>query len=492
MDFAASSLEWKLTSPKGFALLTASHLQRQICQLLDGLLVDEIPNIGASCVGVKPREVAVVAGVRGGKSLIAAAAILHWSQVVDCSMLGPGDIPRIPILSVKKDEAHVIFQHLLGRLRESAVFREVLIGEPKAEQCMLRHPSGRPIEVKIVAGARSGASLTARWMAGCVFDEFPRMHGSSDGSVINWDDSRGVVQHRLLPGAQALHIGSPWAPFGPAYEMVKRCFGHPSEEIVVVRAPSYELNQEWWTPERVERAKSLPTYRTDVLAEFASPEEMFFPMELLQRCTRTERLPEHGHEYVAMMDPATRGNGWTLLIGTREGKVRKVVRAKEWRGTETEPLSSRKVLAEIAEICAPYKITRIHSDQYMGDALADIAREFGLNVIQWRPSEGERVSYFMTLRRWMEESELEIPEEIVGDLVQVQKVPTTSGVSIRLPLTNDKRHCDYAPSLMLFAAQAVKDVRTVANNGVAHPGSVMVKMRQNAMKRYGKKGAFDW
>jgi len=487
---AASSahLEWKLTSEFGFGLTTASELQRNICQLLDGRLRGAIRQIEADVTDLRPRECAVVAGVRGGKSLIAACSIVHWSQIADCSQLGAGEIPRIPILSVRKDEAQVIFQHLIGRVRESVAFRGLLIGEPTAEACFLRHPTGRPIEVKIVAGSRAGSSLTARWMAGGVFDEFPRMHGSEDGSVVNWSDSRAVVQPRLLPNTQILHIGSPWAPFGPAYEMVQKRFAHPGADLVVVRAPAYELNPVWWTPERVEEAKMLPSYRTDVLAEFASPEEMFFPADLLQRCVRPERLPEPRHTYVASMDPATRGNGWTLLVATRAGNVRKVVRAAEWRGSEAKPLSSRTVLEEIAATLKPYGVTTVHTDQYMGDALTDLARQVGLTLIQWRPNERQRAEWFFSLRRWMEDGNLEIPEAIMGDLVRVEKVPTTSGVSFRLPLTNDGRHCDFAPSLMLLAGQYLDDVR----KEMAHVDPEVVRMVAAAKRRYGRRKDSDW
>lgn len=488
MNVASWTLERKLCSPHGFGLTTASELQRNVCKLLDGRLAGTITQIAADVTGIRPRECAIVAGVRGGKSLIAACHVLHMSQIADCSQLGPGEIPRIPILSVRKDEAQVIFQHLIGRVRESVAFRHLLIGEPTAESCFLRHPTGRSIEVKIVAGARAGSSLTARWMAGGVFDEFPRMHGSEDGSVVNWSDSRAVVQPRLLPRTQILHIGSPWAPFGPAYEMVQKRFAHPASDLVVVRAPAYELNPHWWTPERVEEAKRLPSYRTDVLAEFASPEEMFFPADLLQRCVRPERLPEPRHTYVASMDPATRGNGWTLLVATRAGNVRKVVRALEWRGTESKPLSSREVLKAIAETLKPYGVSTVHTDQYMGDALTDLAREVGLTLIQWRPNERQRAEWFFSLRRWMEDGNLEIPDAILGDLVRVEKVPTTSGVSFRLPLTNDGRHCDFAPSLMLLAGQYLDDVK----EQVAHVDPNAAQMFAAAKKRYGRRKGLDW
>ena len=88
----------------------------------------------------------------------------------------------------------------------------------------------------------------------------------------------------------------------------------------------------------------------------------------------------------------------------------------------------------------------------------------------------------------MEDSQLEIPETIVGDLVRVVKVPTTSGVSFRLPLTSDGRHCDYAPSLMLLAGQYLDDVKP--EEKPVHPE--VTKMREAARKRFGTRGERDW
>lgn len=488
MNTATAPLEWKLTDPAAFGLTTASKLQRDICKLLDGRLRETIKATGnVSCAGLRPKELAVIAGVRGGKSLIAACHALHMSQIVDVSKLGPGEIPRIPILSVFKDEAYVIFQHLLGRVKASEVFRDLLL-EELSDSCLLKHPTGRPIEVKIVAGARAGTSLTARWMAGCVADEFPRMHGSADGAVINWSESRAVVLPRLLPNAQMLHIGSPHAPFGPAYEMVQERFGKPGRDLVVIRAPSYELNPHLWTPELVEEYRSTPSFRTDIMAEFASPVELFFSAELLEKCVRPQRQPEPRCSYVAALDPATRANGWTLVIGSRRGNVRRIVRAVEWRGSSDKPLSPREVLREIAETVKPYGITSLYSDQWSGDALNDLSAEFGLSILQCRPTEAEKVHRYFSMKRWMEESQFEIPREVCADLVRVQKAVTTTGVAVRLPLTNDGRHCDFAPSLMLVAAAYIEDVK--ADVIPIHPD--VVKMREAARLRYGTKRGEQW
>jgi hypothetical protein len=242
---ALSSLEWKLTDPLAFGLTTASPLQRAVCRVADGVPLGSLAFDGTVIQGIRdvhglpserPREVFVVSGIRTGKSLSAACNAFHMAVTCDVSSLRPGEIPRVSVVSLKKDLADVIMNHLVGSVQASPLLRPFLIGTPTADGLMLRHPTGIPVEVCVVAGSRAGSSLVARWSAGCIFDEFPRMVGGDDG-VVNWDDSRAAVIQRLLPGCQLWHIGSPWAPYGPAYEAVTEFHGKPSAQRIVIRAP---------------------------------------------------------------------------------------------------------------------------------------------------------------------------------------------------------------------------------------------------------------
>lgn len=493
-----SSLEWKLTDRHAFGLTTASDLQRAICRVADGrplgdlrsskvvrrafVNVDDLPT-------VKPREMAILSGIRTAKSLISACAAFHMTQTCDVSQLGPGEIPRVSVVSLQKDLADVVFGHLVGRAQASPLIRPLIMGEPSTDAIHFRHPTGRPIQVKVVAGSRAGATLVARWSAGAIFDEFPRMIGGDDG-VVNWNDSRDAVLLRLLSGAQIWDIGSPWAPYGPAYELVTEFLGKPSAAMVVVRAPAPDMNPVYWTPERVEKAKADPdVYRTDVLAEFATAEEALFSAESVDRCTRKTQLIVPfvpGQTYYAAMDPATRGNGWTLAIGTRTGGKTQVVRADEWVGSRHEPLDPSEVLAEIAGILANYGLTSVDSDQWMGDALITLGRQVGLNVIQWRLTDRERAERYLAIRTRMDSNELEFPPvpKMRTDLLHVRKRLTPGGMNVVLPQTSDGRHCDWAPTLMLVLSRLLPDPVPVK---LLNEDLETKRMREHVLAKWGKK-----
>jgi hypothetical protein len=290
------NLERMLTDKGLFGLVTASPVQRAICRIIDGrplgLLAhdpDVINAVGgpdaiaALPVDGRPTEVDLYSGVRVGKSLMAAALACRAALSVDVSGLRSGEVARVSIVSLRTDLAKVVYQHLVGSVLASPHLRTLLVGEPREGdgEIVLRHPSGAAVEIKVVAGARAGSSLVARWSAGVIFDEKPRMLGAGDDAVVNYDDAAGAIEGRLLPGAQIIGIGSPWAPWGPAFEDMQKDFGKPTRHKVVIRAPAYVLNSTWWTDKRCAelREKNPRAYRTDVLAEFAESAAGVFSQE---------------------------------------------------------------------------------------------------------------------------------------------------------------------------------------------------------------------
>jgi hypothetical protein len=481
----ALTLEALLTSRHGFALTTASPLQRAVCRIIDGLPLGELASREEvrSAIGdvdglptAPPAEVLILSGIRTAKSLSAAATAVRASQTCDVSGLGAGETPRVSVVSLTVDLSKVVFDHIVGNVLARPALKALLIGEPTADTVTLRHPSGRAVDIKVVAGARAGASLVARWSAGCIFDEAPRMIGSDDG-VVNYDDCRAAVIGRLLPGAQVISIGSPWAPFGPIYERVMERQGKPGPDLVIVRAPAHHMNPVHWTPQRIEelRAKDPQVYRTDILGEFADPETSLFSsaeLELVTRAAPAVVPPEDGHYYAAAMDPATRGNSWTLCIATRkwtdDGLRSKdvVVLAKQWTGSKLAPLSPNAVLKEIAALCRQYRMTYASTDQYAADALRDLARQHKLHL-RIEPMTAQRnVDVYEGLRAKLADGRVELPPDATlrADLLSVRKRVTQSGVRIELPRTSDGRHADFAPAIALVLDQPIRepDVRAPA------------------------------
>jgi len=474
---AVITTEAILTSPRGFGLTTATRLQRALCRVVDGLplgdlsdvpeLEDAVGNIEALANCGLPFEVHVLAAIRTAKSLIAAAKIVQLSQTVDVSGLGDGDIVRIPLAALKIEGTRPVMSHLVKNLQAKPLLRALIIGEPKRTGVVLRHPSGRPIEVTPIPIDRAGGSALSVWNAGIIVDEEPRMLGATDG-VKNWDHLRQAVLGRILPGGQFLGIGSPWAPFGPIYKMVVEHWGRPTKDLVVFRGRGPAMNPSWWTPKRMaDLERRDPTaFRTDCLADFADVEDsLFFAVEV----EAAERqgpvfLPFNPDAiYVAAMDPATRSNGWTavlLEITFQSDGARRVRVAwhRQWLGRRGSPLSPASVLRELAGELSRYSVTTVTTDQFSVDAIRDLASNVGLRVRERTISGPLKVEMFDELHALVASGQIELPPDALmrGDLLSVRKRVTQNGLAIDLPKTRDGRHADYAAALALGVHVAPK------------------------------------
>ena len=466
-----------LTGSKGFGLTSATNVQRAVCRVVDGLPLGDLASdpaviralggkdasaVPASLLApvVQPRKVFYIAGIRGAKTETIAAHAVRSALSVNVSRLGAGEVPRYSILSTSLDIAKVAFSdHLVGKIQASPVLRGLVLEEPTSDSILLRHPSGRPVEIKIVAGARAGATLVARWSAGMAADEAPRMHG--DEAVVNFSDSVRAVEGRLLPGAQILAFGSPWAPDGPVYDTAITRWGLPGADLVVIRARGYDLNPTHWTPEAcAELLRTSPdTYRTDVEAEFADADAALYASVEVERAQRKglDELPRAaGRTYLAAMDPATRGNAWTLAIGHEEGDRLVIDLARQWQGTKAAPLDPRTVLAEQAVLLGAYDLDEADTDQLGYDFAAALADNAGIQLVLVAWTAANKVQAFEALRRRLAVNGLELPPDPVvrADLIAVRKRITTTGVTIHLPDTGDGRHADYAPPLARLASRA--------------------------------------
>lgn len=464
-------LETLLTSVEYFGLTTASPTQRAVCRVLDGLPLRELaqdPDVQAALGGVdalktlpssRPKLFTLLCGIRSGKSLIAAACIVRAALTCDVSHLGPGEIPRAAIVSLTRDTAKPTWDHVYGRVLASPVLAKLVVGKPTADALVLRHPSGRHVEICVVAGAKAAGTLVARWLAGAIFDEAPRMNGAEEG-VVNLDDQLTGIAGRLLPGAQVILSGSPWAPFGVCYNLLEQHFGKPSANVVVLRATGPMMNPSIWTPERCAELKlrDPDAYAVDVECQFLDQESGLFSLSDLEECRREHPMvgtAQDLHYYCAAIDPGFRSNSFTLIVleKSRAGVLR-VMLAKQWTGSQAQPLSPKLVFAEIAGLLAPYRITSVHSDEYAAEALTDIAADAGLWLVRHKTTQRSKLEQFTLLRALVADRMIEFPpdRQLVRDLASVRKRTTTTSVAIHLPQTADGRHADFAPAIALAVA----------------------------------------
>ncbi len=310
MTFSTEDL---LTSPAVFGLATASNVQRAWCRALDGVPIGDLANDpdvirafgGTIPDPVRAREALLILAIRSAKSMTAAAKAIEWSQTVDVSACSASDIVQIFVVGLKLSGTRQVMSHVLTAVKKPAL-RRLVIGEPSTNMIVLRHPTGRPIEIAPTVLDRAGGSATSVWCAGAIVDEAPRALGEDD-AVRNLDHFTQTVLGRLLPNAQLLEIGSPFAASGPIYETVTQRWGRPGRDVLVVRAPGPIANPSWWTTERCAelREKKPQAYETDVLGNFGATELDAFDHEQVLACFKRQPSPDaYFHPPTAVIDVA--------------------------------------------------------------------------------------------------------------------------------------------------------------------------------------------
>lgn len=479
------TLERLLVHPRAFGLDTATPVQRAICRVADGLPLGDLANdhtvvrtfggpiAMAALPTTKPTELYVVAAIRCGKSMLSAALAFRAAMCTDLSHLAKSEVARVSVVSLDRDKAKIVMEHLMGALqRPGSALRRHLMRNPKPtdERIRLRREDGRRVDIVVAAGRRGGGSLVSRWTVAAIFDEAARMLGQEDG-VVNFDDMRKSVIVRLgLIGGQLVAVTSPWAARGPIYDATQENWGRPSKDLVVVRATGPEMNPVLWTPAAVEleRTRVNGAYETDVLGEFVDPENGWLSAAECRVATRQVPLEtphEIGVSYTAAMDPAVAGNAWTLVIvGKRpseDGQESRnkyfVALARQWQGTPGQPLKARAVFAELAPLLASYKLNSVHSDRWGGSLMAEIGDYGGVTVDVSRDTAEETSRHHNDLRTLLLDGRLELPphQMLQADLLSMRKRLLPGGqVKYIAPVTRDGRHADYADAIVLAVARA--------------------------------------
>jgi hypothetical protein len=485
------SLERMLTAPQVLGLPASAH-QRLACRAIQGGKLPHVAPMSRWGPEVEertgsrymlgpvehleqPRVVYLIVGVRTGKSLIAALSAIKAGLSCDLSGLRhTNEAVRVSVLSLRKDLAQVIREHIDGIIERSPLLQQLVIpGATDADRISLMHPTGRRIEIMVVAGARTGAAVVSRWSAGVIVDEAPRFAGANDAKV-NFEDLMSASLTRLVPGAQFLAIGSPWAAYGPVYDAVQKYWRRPADGTLVIRSAAPPWFMGWWTPQLIDEIRESPqgpvSYKADVLGEFVELATDALSAADIEACRGHEQMLPFNPTlvHVAGMDPGMRRNAWTLVIARwaevtlpepdDKGKPVKaaqleVVLVRQWLPPPDGALDPEGVLAEMAPLLASYGVSTVYTDQHCAVPIRTLAQQRGLMAAQVDLTQDEKIQLIGELSAKLALRRAWLPDDaqLCDDLKRVRRIATsgTRGLRIELPQTGDGRHCDYVPALML-------------------------------------------
>lgn len=519
-----------LLTHKDYWAVPARPVQRAKCRLFEGLPLgselesdpDVIKMMGGDAKrrgpeGKRPFEVLDISAIRIGKSLFAGAFIFWLSQTVNLDQTIKSDIVNIFIVALKIDGCKAVLKHLLTPMLEKPALKRFLVDDPKditlggavKNGLKIKHPSGKIIEVKCIPLDRAGGSGVSVFCAGVVVDEYPRMAGDGVKSV---DDFRAAVLGRFLPGGMYLATGSPWQPFGPAYDLVEKHFGRESEEvtegdIAVLRtsAESFLDRTPFWTEEKRKRLerKNPTAYKTDYLADFADGGITVFSATSIEAAWSRPPIPGRAARPALFADPsALRRDYWAVAVGGwvypeenyedifvveelgdtpthgrgqvvagRNGWVRiledqygrpikrtdnakpkpwfKIYDIKSWN-KDTKATTS-DLLKTVGDMGRQYGCTDFHFDGYEQLTLSEMIRREGLKPVVHSWSGKDRKTEVVDyLRTLFVEGRVELPKhpQLKNELLRMQ-AKTTPGGSYQYVVTGTGGHGDHASCLMI-------------------------------------------
>ena len=481
---AGLTLEELVTAPD-MAAFPASPVQRALCRVADGKPVDDLLSpeqqsyhLGAPRFSAlaRPRTVVLRTGVRAGKSLIAACALIlsiltcQFRRVpIDGEQPGadglvgvrPGELVRALIVAPLLKLSRSPLFHLIATMRASPVLAPLLV-RAGTESCVIRRPDGNEVTIELVAASSGGANLRSTWLAGIIFDEAD-FHDGEDGAVNLPDNYRAAVT-RMLPGAQVWIPSSPWADEGPFYEMFNAAFGRPGRALAFhssTRAMNPTLDREDEAAER-KRDPDNAAREYDAIP-LKSGSSLFFPNDALVLAVDEKRpmhLPANGATHYAGADIGLRKNSSALGIAreSADGKKVELVYHEEVRPEPGAPLKPSEVINGFGQKCQEYGAGSMRGDSYYADAAHEhLGALKGRSVVydEWAPTMDAQAEAFTLFRTLMQESKLSLPNDprLLQQIraVRARKLPGGK-VGIRLP-KQGAAHGDLLMAVVLACVQ---------------------------------------
>lgn len=403
-------------------------------------------------------------GRRGGKSsTLSRLAVVE--AIYGRHEVPPGDVGTVAIISTDRPEA-------MGRLRTIEAILDALgvAWKPCSRGIVGIEIVGKRVAFRVFTATIAGVSGFTGIFVLC--DEVAKWADADTGA----NPATEVVSSvrptmQTMPNARMVLSSSPMGMLDAHYDAFE--LGETDLQVTAY-APTWVANP---TISEAQTRRDEPDEskweREYAAIPQAEVEESLLSEMVVDRATRKATINEKGervvdvareagHFYVATIDAATRGNAWTLIVATRgPDRVRRIVLAREWRGTRSIPLVPSEVFVEIRELLKPYGLTWLFSDQWAGDALRDIARTCGLSLaLEAWTSVSKREAY-EGLRSMLLDEELELPPDnaVKVDLLGIRKKLTRNGVTYELS-TQGARHSDYAPAIAM-AALKVRGVATI-------------------------------
>lgn len=406
------------------------------------------------------RELYVVAGRGSGKSRIAALIATCYSAREYERV--PGESIYVAVLAPDRRQAAVTHRYVVGLLRSVPELEALIVAE-RAESIELSNG----VVIEIITA--SMAAPRGRSYALVVIEEAAFL--PTDDSVNPDVELLRAVGPALarVPGSLLVVVSSPYARRGILWSAYKRHQAGQDERVVLVQAPTLELNPTF-DQAAVERAleEDPAGAAAEYLAQFRSDVEGFVAVDAIEAVTvpgRLElapigRVDGRDVRHVGFLDFAG-GSGQdsaTLAIAHREQRGDQEVGVLDLVREVRPPFSPTQVCADFARDLRRFGVSTAIADRFAGDFPVEQMRRHGITV---KPSELVKSDLYREVLPLFNSGSVELLDlpRLHAQLVGLERRTARGG----------RDSIDHAPGSHDDMANAVAGALVLAAGGKARP-----------------------
>jgi hypothetical protein len=367
------------------------------------------------------REAWLAVGRRGGKSRILALIAIYLSCFRSHDeYLSKGEIGTVMVLASTKDQARTIMAYIAEMLRVPLL--KSLVVKELAESFELSN------RVRIEVSPSNYKSVRGYTLIACLLDEVAFWRSEDSSSSPDYEVLRALRPGMLtVKTSMLLAASSPYAKRGELWKNYQKHFGRDESATLVWQGSTLKMNQQ--ADKAIidaETERDPEAASAEYGAQFRSDIQSLFAIEQVKACISPgvrERPPERDSRYHGFVDPSGgSSDSMSLAISHKSGSTNILNVLREWR----PPFNPESVCAEIADVCARYRVFVVTGDRYAG---AWVAERFRAHRLYYRPADLTKSELYLELVSLINSRAVDLldNDRLVHQLVGLERRTTRSG-----------------------------------------------------------------
>jgi hypothetical protein len=364
-------------------------------------------------------------GRRGGKTRT-LATIVAWMAAFEVDWreyLDPGEYAHILLLAKDTTQASVAFGYLASLFLDHPILRKMVRNET-ADALTLSN------RVIIRLASASFRGLRGYAIPVLIADELAYWF-DGETSANPAEEILAAVRPAMLQfrgKGLLLAASSPYRRSGPLWQAYRTHFGKPSP-VLFWKAPTRTMNP-LAPAEEIARAYDEDPQRAaaEFGGEFRSDIAAYIDREALEAVTvlgRRELPPQSNRSYVAFVDPSGGSqDAFSLAVAYLDPDTGNAVLSaiREVRA----PFSPSQVIAEFAELCHRYRVSRVTGDRYGGEFPRE---QFRTNGIAYDLSEKAKSDLYKECLPLINSAKVELLDNptLIGQFASLERHTGRSG-----------------------------------------------------------------